>query len=172
MFHGGTIFVDAASGRIKVKFQRGLTAAETLQSKMEFEREALSNGVTIKAYRTDNGTFTAQSVIDQIKDLNQTITFSGAGAQHQNGVAERAIKTVSEATRTIMLHAALRWPEVYDPTLWPMAMQYAIDILNEVPRGNMSLCPEEVFSRSVGSHSRLLNAQAWGCPAYVLEPKL
>ena len=34
MFHGGTIFVDAASGRIKVKFQRGLTAAETLQSKI------------------------------------------------------------------------------------------------------------------------------------------
>ena len=54
MFKGGTIFVDAASGRIKVKFQRGLSATETLQSKMEFEREALSNGVTIKAYRTDN----------------------------------------------------------------------------------------------------------------------
>jgi transposase InsO family protein len=172
MFHGGTIFVDAASGRIKVKFQRGLSAPETLQSKMEFEREALSNGVTIKAYRTDNGTFTAQSVIDHIKDSDQTISFSGVGAQHQNGVAERAVKTVCEATRTIMLHAALRWPEAYDSSLWPMAMNYAIDILNEVPRGTFTLSPEEVFSSSVGTHSRLLNAKAWGCPTYVLEPKL
>ena len=64
MFRGGTIFVDAASGRIKVKFQRGLSASETLQSKMEFEREAMSTGVAIKSYQTDNGTFTAHSVID------------------------------------------------------------------------------------------------------------
>jgi len=40
MFRGGTIFVDAASCRIKIKCQHGLSAVETLQSKMEFEREA------------------------------------------------------------------------------------------------------------------------------------
>ena len=117
MYQAGTIFVDAASGRIKVKFQRGTSASETLQSKMEFEREAISNGVTIKAYRTDNGTFTAQSVIDEIRNSGQDISFSGSGAQHQNGVAERAIKTVCEATRTVMLHSALRWPDAYDPSL-------------------------------------------------------
>ena len=71
-----------------------------------------------------------------------------------------------------MLHSALRWPEAYDASLWPMAMQYAVDILNEVPRGTFSLSPEEVFSSSVSTHSRLLNARAWGCPTYVLEPKL
>jgi hypothetical protein len=172
MYTAGTIFVDAASGRIKVKFQRGYSAQETLQSKMEFEREALSHGVTVKSYRTDNGTFTAQAVIDQIQKLGQTISFSGAGAQHQNGVAERAIKTVCEATRTVMLHAALRWPDAYDPSLWPMAMQYVVDILNELPRGNLTVSPAEIFSQSIGSHSRLLNARAWGCPVYVLEPKL
>lgn len=84
MYQGATIFVDGASARIKVKFQRGLTAVETLKSKMEFEHDCFNSGVRVKSYRTDNGTFTAQSVIEQIRDLEQTISFSGAGVQHQN----------------------------------------------------------------------------------------
>ena len=71
-----------------------------------------------------------------------------------------------------MLHAALRWPEAYDPCLWPMAMQYAADIYNELPRGTGDISPEKIFSSVHSSHSRLLNARAWGCPVYVLEPSL
>jgi transposase InsO family protein len=61
---------------------------------MEIERESLNAGRTIKAYRSDtgNGTFTAQSMIQHIEDNAQTISFSGAGAQHQNAVAESGIR--------------------------------------------------------------------------------
>jgi len=171
-YSGGTIFVDCGTGRIELKFQVGLTAAETISSKMAFEKLCMSYGFMVKNYRTDNGTFTAQSVINHISEKGQTISFSGAGAQHQNGVAERAIKTISEAARTIMLHAALRWPDAYDSALWPMAMQYAAGIYNEIPRGHGDVTPEELFSLMHSSHSRLINARAWGCPAYVLEPQL
>ena len=170
MFKGGTIFSDAASGKIVLKFQVSLKASETIQSKMEFERTANSYGVRIKKYRTDNGVFTAQAFIDEINKSGQTISFSGAGAQHQNAVAERAIKTITEAARTMMLHSALRWPEAYDASLWPMAMQYAADIYNELPRNNGAVCPEEIFAQTVSSHSRLLNARTWGCPCYVWNP--
>jgi len=53
-----------------------------------------------------------------------------------------------------------------------MAMQYAAHIHNEIPRGHGDISPEEIFSAVHSSHSRLLNAHAWGCPVYVLEPKL
>jgi len=171
-FCGGTIFVDVASGRIELKFQISLAAADTIQSKMEYERLCQSYGFMVKSYRTDNGTFTAQSMLSHIDQKGQFLSFSGAGAQHQNGVSERAIKTICEAARTIMLHAALRWPDSYDPALWPMAMQYAADIYNEIPRGLGDITPEEIFSEFHSSHSRLLNARAWGCPTFVLEPKL
>jgi hypothetical protein len=106
MFKGGTIFVDAGSGRIKIQFQVSLAAADTIRSKMKYERDALNNGVRIQTYRSDNGTFTAQAFIDdEINSQDQSISFSGA--QHQNGVTERAIKTVSESARTMMLHCAL-----------------------------------------------------------------
>ena len=107
-FSGGTIFVDVATGRIELKFQTSLSAPDTIKSKMEYEQMCLGYGFMVQKYRTDNGTFTAKSFIQHIEDNSQKLTFSGAGAQHQNGVAERAIKTVCEAARTIMLHAALR----------------------------------------------------------------
>jgi hypothetical protein len=50
-----------------------------------------------------------------------------------NAVAERAIKTICEAARSMMLHCALCWPKAYDESLWPMAVQYAVDIYNELP---------------------------------------
>ena len=172
MFKAATVFVDSASKRVRIKFQRGLSALETIQSKMEVEKEALTAGRVIKSYRTDNGTFTAQAMMENIKDNDQTISFSGAGAQHQNAVAESAIRTLGNDTRTVMLHAALRWPEAYDPSLWPMAAQYVVDIRNELPKEQGELCPEEIFVGALSGHSRLLNARPWGCPAYVLEPAL
>jgi len=171
-FCGGTIFVDVASGWIELKFQISLAAADTIQSKMEFERLCQSYGFMVKSYRTDNGTFTAQSMLSHIDQKGQFLSFSGSGAQLQNGVSERAIKTICEAARTIMLHAALRWPDSYDPALWPMAMQYAADIYNEIQRGLGDITPGAIFIEFHSSHSRLLNARAWGCPTFVLEPKL
>jgi hypothetical protein len=67
MYKGGTFFVNAASARIKVKFQVGLSANETIRSKMEYKREALNYGVNVRSYWTDNGMFTAQSFIQEIE---------------------------------------------------------------------------------------------------------
>jgi hypothetical protein len=53
-----------------------------------------------------------------------------------------------------------------------MAMQYAADIYNELPRLQGSYSPEEIFAQTQGSHSRIVNARTWGCPVYALEPKL
>jgi hypothetical protein len=62
IFKGGTIFIDAASGKIVLKFQVSLQASETIRSKMEFEQSAFSYGVRVKSYHTENGTFHSSSI--------------------------------------------------------------------------------------------------------------
>ena len=67
----------------------------------------------------------------------QQIRYSGSGAAHQNGVAERGIKTIVYMARTMMLHAAMRSREGTIKTeLWPMAMDHAVWIHHHLPRPN------------------------------------
>ncbi len=41
--------------------------------------------------------------------------------------------TAFAMARTMMLHAAVRWPDVADSALWPMAVDSAVHIFNHVP---------------------------------------
>jgi hypothetical protein len=38
--------------------------------------------------------------------------FCGVNAHHQNGIAERHIRSVTETTRTMLIHAMISWPEI------------------------------------------------------------
>jgi hypothetical protein len=64
---GGTIFVDAASHYVSLHHQESLTAAETIQSKQQFEQDCLNSGVSIDAYHTDNGVYKS---IDFLHELS------------------------------------------------------------------------------------------------------
>ena len=90
-YGGGTIFVDHASGYIHVEHQISLSAADTIRWKRNFERLLMNHGVFVRRYRADTGVFTSAAFEEEIRNGSQTITYSGVGAQHQNGVAERAI---------------------------------------------------------------------------------
>ena len=62
-------------------------------------------------YHTDNVGFKDSVFLEHLANKNQTIKFSGSGAAHQNGVAERAIGVVVAMARTMMIHAAMHQPE-------------------------------------------------------------
>ena len=103
------------------------------------------------------------------------ITLSGAGAAHQNGVAKRAIKMVVSIACTMMLHAAMRSPEGTITTeLWPMAMDHAVWIYNHIPKADTGLSPMQHWMQSTFKDTKMTlnNLHVWGCPTYVLEPKL
>lgn len=104
--------------------------------------------------------------------MKQTITFSGVGAHHQNGIAERAIQTISNMARANMVHATLHWPDHSFISLWPLVMNYAIWIYNQIPPSGAGWSPEELWSRTKTPHSGLPCAHVFGCPVYVLDPKL
>jgi len=97
---------------------------------------------------------------------------SGIGAHHQNGPAENAIKNVSRKARIMMFHAALRWPDQNDNTLWPLAMTYAVHLHNNTPKAHDGLCPVEIWTKSKSNYSHLRNAHTWCCPVYVLDASL
>ena len=175
MYHGGTIFVDNATGLIDIEHQVSLSANDTIKAKLKFEEKARESGVSVQAYHTDNGVFTSEEFLSKLSEDGQKIKFSGVGAAHQNGVAERAIKTIVTMARTMMIHAALNSPEgAIDMSLWPMAMDHATWIYNRIPRMENGISPISLWARTMENREDNMyeNCHVWGCPTYVLEPKL
>jgi hypothetical protein len=170
---GGLIAVDHASGYIYVNCQVSLRAGDTIDSKKRFEIFAKKNGVKIKKYHADNGTFNSEAFRTELANLEQELDFSGVGAHHQNGVAERAIQTITKWARAMVLHAAIHWPEEADLALWPFAVEYAAFIWNHLPREDTHLSPVEIFTGTKSrDYSNILRTHVWGCPVYVLDPRL
>jgi hypothetical protein len=102
-YNGGTIFVYHCSGYIRHKNQIYLRIGETLKCKHSFECFAKQLNVNIKHYHADNATFGANEFKTYISNQDQELTFSGVGAHHQNGVAERSIRTVTQWARAMLL---------------------------------------------------------------------
>jgi hypothetical protein len=102
------VFVDHASRFVFLKLYHSTGAAEALQGKHNFERLATGSGVQIKAYRADNGIFAKSEIQNSAKSQGQVLTFSGVGAHHQHGIAERYIRTLTERSRTMLRHAMVR----------------------------------------------------------------
>ena len=165
-----TVFVDQYSGLGYVYLQREASLEETLEAKKAFERYAHSMGIKVKAYHADNGIFKAKGWVQACLDQQQPLTFSGVGAHHTNGKAERRIRELQEMARTALIHANKRWPEAIEAYLWPYAVRYANDCINNTP--NMQdprrRTPIQIFSGSVVE----INSKHWkpfGAPVYVLN---
>ena len=103
MFSGGCVFIYHASGYVSIKHQVAINATETVKAKLTFEREAQSQGVVIKEYHTDDGIFNSSEFMEELLKKQKNIRFSGDGTSHQNGAAERAIKTVVTMERNMLM---------------------------------------------------------------------
>ena len=113
--------------------------------------------------------------MEELSKKQQKIEFSGDGASHQNGEAERAIKTVVTMVRTMLMYAVLRCPEdTLSTDLWPTAMDYAVWVYNRTPDMQSGLSAIEIWSRSrfESVSETLSNCHVWGCTIYVLEQNL
>ena len=74
--------------------------------------------------------------------------------------------------RTMMLHAAIHWPDMADLSLWPMAVQHAGSLHNHVPSPSTGLCPHDLFFKTQWSQAKFHDLHVWGCPVYVLDKTL
>jgi len=174
-YQGGTIYNDAASGLIWVENQVSLGANETVMGKARFEQWLWDMCYAeVNHYHGDNGIFSAEEYRAECRDKNQTQSFSGVGAQHQNARAERAIQTIMYMARTFLVHSSLHWSDrgSDDISLWPFAVKHAVWLYNRTPNRLSGLTPLELITKSKADHRDLLRCHVWGCPAIVLEPQL
>ena len=173
-YRAATIFVDHYSQLTFAYMQFSTGADETVKAKRAFEAYASLHGVTVRHYHADNGRFAENLWLDAIQSHRpqQTISFCGVGAHHQNGVAEKKIRDLQENARTMMLHASLRWPEAHSVSLWPYALRMAVDVMNATPRNDkIAFSPIERFS-GIKIRPQLKNFHCFGCPIYVLSAPL
>ena len=157
------------------KRQVSLGAGETVTAKREFEEWLWEEArVAVKHYHSDNGVFKSEYFTQSCSEDGQTQSFSGVGAQHQNGEAERAIQTVVSMSQEFMIHAAINWGEdgSDELSLWPFALDHAAWLYNRIPQQNSGLTPLEMATSNKSDHKDLLRTHVWGCPCYVLDPKL
>ena len=170
-YTGGTLFYDASSTLIHIGHQSSTCVGDTLRSKHSFEHFAESTGVSITGYCADNHIFNAKDYVDDCAAQNQTIDFCGVGAHFQNA-AERAIQTITTWVRTLLIDAAIHWPDEVDLALRHMAMDHAVYVWNHLPKQGVGFSPMELFTGVRSDHTTLNRLHVWGCPVYVLDPKL
>ena len=168
---GATVFADHFSGLTYVHLMTSLNTEETIAAKQAFERYAHRHGVKIEHYHCDNGRFADKAFVDAVHAVHQSITFCGVGAHHQNGVAERRIRDITESARTMLLHAAHRWPKTIISNLWPQALKHAVNVRNALPRAGQKASPLSTFSGTT-IEPNLKHFHPFGCPVYVLQTPL
>ncbi len=105
---------------------------------------------------------------------HQQQPFSGVGAKHQNGRAEQSIQTIMSIACTFLIHVSLHWDEQGSDAveLWPFAVCHAVWLYNHLPNGVTGLSPMEIVTGTRSDLRDLLRTHLWGCPVYVLDPKL
>ena len=86
-YAGGTIFVDHATGLAFVCHQMSLHSGDMVQAKHKFEEFARQHGMRIQGCHADNHLFGSAEFLADIELQGQTMTYSGVGAHHQNGVS-------------------------------------------------------------------------------------
>ena len=69
----------------------------------------MGTGVPVERYSTDNGKYTSKEFTRELHVKGQGTIHIGVGVRHHNGVEENTINNLVIITRTMMIHAALRW---------------------------------------------------------------
>ncbi len=170
---GGSIWVDAATGCVRVHLHTTFDTHETLLGKHAFEDWMAEHGVNrIKEYVFDgHKSFTSQGFQEDLAQNRQVQRIAAPGAHHHNGPAERAIGVLMNMTRTMMIHATLHWPDMIESTLWPLAVLHAVHIMNRVPRRDTANRSSiELLTNSILDPQEYSDLHVWGSPVYVLDP--
>jgi hypothetical protein len=166
-----TIFVDHFSNLSFVYLQKRLTSLETVQAKVAFEHYCRLHGVKVLHYHADNGRFADLGFVEHCKKNGQGLTYCGVNAHFQNGRAEKKIRDLQQRTRTMLLFAMNKWPDMLSTSLWPYGLRMSSDAENSTPQIREDQSPLEMFTR-VKVRPKLKHFHTFGCPTYILDNNL
>ena len=118
---------------------------------------------------------TSKDFIDVLIEKDKHIQFSGAGAAHQNCVAERGIQTVIQMDRTMLIHSYMCSPQgTITDDIWPMDIDHAVWLYNRIPCKDYVMLTYKLWGRSsfLSRKNIIPTCHTWGAPAYLLQPKV
>ena len=170
-YKAATVFVDHFSRLKYVHLMSKMSSEETVAAKLAFERFAEQHGVRILHYHCDNGRFADNDFKAACEQAQQRITFCGVNAHFQNGIAEKAIRDLSESARKQLLHAQQRWPAAIHLALWPYALRNAVYLHNTLPIRDGGVSRLEQFS-SIRVGTKMRQLHSFGCPVFALQNDL
>jgi hypothetical protein len=104
-YRAASIFVDQFSCLRYVHLMQDLLSDKPIKAKEAFKQFAAKHGITIKHYYCNNGQFADNAFQQACQQNKQQLTFCGVNAHVQNGIAERAIRDLSESAQRQLLHA-------------------------------------------------------------------
>ena len=99
--------------------------------------------------------------------MGQGITYCGVNTYFHNGRAEKAIRYLQTMARKMIICAKGRWTEVIHMSLWPCALQMAVQVHNNFPKAVDDSSRLEAFTRISVSH-KSSHYHTFDCPAYIL----
>ncbi len=118
--------------------------------------------------------FSLQKSIEETGSKKGSPELLRCWSANQNARAERAIQTILYMARTFMVHYSLHWTErgVDDLSLWSFAVKHSVWLYKRLLNQESGITPMEHLTRARSDHRDILHARVWGCPVFVLEPKL
>ena len=77
-------------------------------------------------------------------------------------------------TITFMVHSSLHYTYhgADDISLWSFSFKNAVWLQNRLPNYHSVITPREFLAINKADHRYLIKSHVWGCPVFVLEPKL
>ena len=139
----------------------------TVLAKEFFNYYVVAPDVNVEHYYYDNGIFTDNNFTKHYKDIGQLITHCGVNDNFKDGRAEKMIRDIQTAARTMLLHAKSKWPAKIHLSLWPYAMQMAVHVHKNSPKRNHRSSRIEAFSQ-VAVYPKSGHYHTFGCPVYHL----
>ena len=158
------LYIDDWSRAITIYLLKQKTAAETLKTLSKYHNKVSSMGSTMEQLRTDQGgEYLNVAVRDYLQQEGIEHQITGRAAHAQNGVAERAIRTITTMGKAMLISAGLprHW--------WGHAVLYAAYIRNRCTTKGITNngIPME---RATGQQARYDLLQPFGCQTYVFVP--
>ena len=160
-----TLYMDAVTRFKIIKFHASLDSATQQANFAEVAAwSQRQTGRPVKIFRSDNGSeYTSTAFNNWLAKRGITHETSTADAQWQNGLAERAHRTIMEMALSMLHHSRMgrRW--------WAEAINTAVTIINQLPDStNTTKPPVEAMT---GHKPDLSKTKVFGCKCFLLMRK-
>ena len=158
------VFVDDKSRRMWVYFIKSKSERDVLETFKEFHAMAeRQSGAKLKVIRTDNGKeYVNRGFEGYLKQHGIRHQTTNDYTPEQNGMAERANRSIVERAKCMLFEAGL------SKAFWAEAVSTAVYLLNRSPTHGHDVTPEEAWS---GRKPNLSHVRVFGTKAMVFIPK-